>query len=41
MILAATDLETEFPDDPGIPTIWVDVAGYGITPPFGQYVCIA
>jgi len=41
VILAATDLETEFPDDPGIPTIWVDVSDYGVTPPWGQYVCIA
>jgi predicted metal-dependent peptidase len=40
VILAATDLETMFPDDPGVPTIWIDVEG-GHTPPFGQYVCIA
>lgn len=39
VILAATDLETLFPKDPGIPTIWIDVEG-GHTPPFGQYVCI-
>jgi len=41
VILAATDLETEFPDDPGVPTIWVGVEDNGILPPFGQYVCIA
>lgn len=40
VILAATDLATRFPEDPGIPTIWVDVEG-GHTPPFGQYVYIA
>jgi predicted metal-dependent peptidase len=40
LILAMTDLETRFPADPGIPTIWVDVEG-GHRPPFGQYVCIA
>lgn len=41
VILAATDLETCFPDDPGIPTIWVAVEDNGVLPPFGQYVCIA
>ena len=41
VILAATDLETCFPDDPGIPTIWVSVEDNGVLPPFGQYVCIA
>ena len=40
LILAMTDLETRFPADPGIPTIWVDVEG-GHTAPFGNYVCIA
>jgi predicted metal-dependent peptidase len=39
VIVALTDLETRFPTDPGIPTIWVDVEG-GHTPPFGQYVAI-
>jgi predicted metal-dependent peptidase len=41
VILAATDLETRFPDDPGIPTIWVGTEDNGLRPPFGQYVCIA
>jgi predicted metal-dependent peptidase len=40
VIVALTDLESSFPDDPGIPTIWVDVEG-GHEPPFGQYVSIA
>jgi predicted metal-dependent peptidase len=40
VILALTDLESSFPEDPGIPVIWVDVEG-GHEPPFGQYVSIA
>ena len=41
VILAATDLETRFPADPGIPTIWVATKDNGRQPPFGRYVCIA
>ncbi len=41
VIIALTDLETDFPADPGIPTVWVNVAANGIQPPFGQCVCIA
>lgn len=40
VILAVTDLETRFPEDPGIPTIWAGVEDNGIQPPFGQYVCL-
>ena len=40
VILCATDLESRFPPDPGIPTIWVDMVG-GHTPPFGQYVDVS
>ena len=40
VILVMTDLETRFPEDPGIPTIWAGVEDNGIQPPFGQYVCL-
>lgn len=41
VILAATDMETTWPDDPGIPFIWIATEANGITPPFGDYVLIA
>lgn len=41
VIIALTDLETEYPDDPGIPTVWVNVAANGEQPPFGSVVCVA
>lgn len=40
VIIALTDLDSRFPPDPGVPTIWVDVAG-GHSPPFGQYVDVS
>ena len=41
VILALTDMETSWPADPGIPTIWINVEANGIEPPFGRVVCVA
>ena len=41
VIVALTDLETDFPQDPGVPTLWVDVSRNGREPPFGKVVCVA
>jgi predicted metal-dependent peptidase len=40
VVVALTDLDSRFPPDPGIPTIWVDVEG-GHSPPFGKYVDVS
>ncbi len=41
VILCATDMWTRFPEDPGVPTIWIAVEENDRRPPFGQYMCIA
>jgi len=41
VIIALTDLETTYPEDPGCPVLWVDVSTYGYKPPFGKVVCVA
>jgi predicted metal-dependent peptidase len=40
VILACTDMETSFPDDPGIPFVWLDTQGTSDDPPFGRKLCI-
>ena len=40
LIVALTDCDTTFGDDPCVPTIWCNVADNGIVPPFGQCVCV-
>lgn len=41
VILCFTDMETSFPEDPCVPTIWVSTKKNGITAPFGSFVSIA
>lgn len=40
VILCCTDLQTSFPDDPGIPTIWLATEETAIEPPFGRKIVI-
>lgn len=39
-VVCLTDLYTNFPADPGIPTLWTVVGGNASEPPFGQRVTV-
>lgn len=37
-IVCLTDMDTVFPDDPGVPVLWAKVGNYGEEPSFGRVV---
>lgn len=41
IVLACTDMWTDFPSDPDIPFVWLATEENNVTPPFGKLICIA